>query len=134
MFVGISPQTQSEEANILLLSLMTSYTRCCKVYFIRNKSEIFNKFKEFELLTTNECGLSIGTLQSDNGKEYFPKEFEPYTYCQEGYIINFQPHTPAQNGVAERINRTLMESAYAMMAQAELPEYPGKKQWLQLLT
>ena len=32
------------------------------------------------------------------------------------------PYSPAQNGVAERFNQTLMESALAMMAQAELSE------------
>ena len=32
------------------------------------------------------------------------------------------PYSPAQNGVAERFNQTLMESAHAMMAQAELSE------------
>ena len=37
-------------------------TNCCKVYFMRNKSEVFDTFKKFESCTTNECGLSIGTL------------------------------------------------------------------------
>ena len=31
------------------------------------------------------------------------------------------PHTPEQNGVAERMNRTLMESARSMLAHAGLP-------------
>ena len=32
------------------------------------------------------------------------------------------PHTPEQNGVAERMNRTLMESARSMMSHAGLPD------------
>uniref|UniRef100_A0A1X7U0V5 Integrase catalytic domain-containing protein n=1 Tax=Amphimedon queenslandica TaxID=400682 RepID=A0A1X7U0V5_AMPQE len=32
------------------------------------------------------------------------------------------PYSPAQNGVSERANRTLMESARAMMANAGLPQ------------
>ena len=32
------------------------------------------------------------------------------------------PYSPQQNGVAERINRTLMESACSMMTRAGLPE------------
>ena len=32
------------------------------------------------------------------------------------------PYSPQQNGVAERMNRILMESARSMMAHAGLPE------------
>ena len=74
------------------VTFIDDYTRCCKVYFMRNKSEVFDKFKEFESCTTNECGLSIGTLQSDNGGEYLSKELS-LTYNQEGYIMSFQPCT-----------------------------------------
>ena len=42
------------------------YSRCCQVYFMRHKSEILHKFKEFEVLATNESGLSISTLHTDN--------------------------------------------------------------------
>ena len=33
------------------------------------------------------------------------------------------PHSPQQNGVAERMNRTLMESAKTMIAHAKLPNF-----------
>ena len=32
------------------------------------------------------------------------------------------PHSPQQNGISERMNRTLMESARSMMARASLPD------------
>ena len=32
------------------------------------------------------------------------------------------PYSPGQNGVAERMNRTLMESARSMMTHASLPD------------
>ena len=57
MYVDLCLQILLEERN----TFIDDYTRRCKVYFIKNKSEI-NKFKEFELCTTNECVLSIGTL------------------------------------------------------------------------
>ena len=60
------------------VTFIDDYTRCCKVYFMRSKWEVFDKFKEFESCTTNECGLLIGTLRSDNGGEYLSKEFESY--------------------------------------------------------
>ena len=87
-----------------------------------NKSKVFKKFKEFESITTIECGCFIGTLWTYNGGEYISKEFESYLKSKG---INYElsaPYSPAQNWVDERFNQTLMESARAMMAQAELPE------------
>ena len=89
---------------------------------MRNKWEVFEKFKEFESCTTNECGLSIRTLRSDNGGEYLSKEFESYSKSRGIHHELLTPYSPAQNEVAERINQTLMESARAVMAQAGLPE------------
>ena len=114
--------TQSIGGNKYFVTFIDDYSRYCKVYFMKYKSEVFNKFKEFESTTTNEYGCSIGTLRTDNGGEYLSKEFDSYLQSKG---INHElsaPYSPAQNGVAERFNRTLMESARTMMAQAELPE------------
>ena len=59
--------TESIVSSKYLATFIDDYSRCCKVYFMKNKSEVFNKFKEFESITTNECDCSIGTLQTENG-------------------------------------------------------------------
>ena len=100
------------------VTFVDDYTSCCKVYFMRNKLEVFDKFKKFESCTSNECGLSIGTLRSDNGGEYLSKEFESYLQSRGIHHELLAPYSPAQNGVAERINRTLIVSAHAMMASS----------------
>ena len=83
---------------------------------------MFEKFKEFEALTTNECRQRIEAIQTDNGGEYLSGEFKTYLkskgICHELTVL----HTPEQNGVAEGMNRTLMESARSMIAHAELSE------------
>ena len=43
-----------------LVTLIDDYSRCCQVYFMRHKSEVLDKFKEFEVATTSD--VSIGTL------------------------------------------------------------------------
>ena len=43
------------------VTFIDDYTRCCAVYFMKHKSEVFDKFKEFEATTTNEVGKAIGT-------------------------------------------------------------------------
>ena len=99
-----------------------SDSRCCSVYFIKHKSEVLDKIKEFEAVTTNDCRKRIGALRSDNGGEYLSDEFKEYLklkgICHELTV----PYSPQQNGVAERMNRTLMESARSMMSHAKLPD------------
>ena len=97
MYVDLCLQILLEERNAF--TFIDDYTRCCKVYFIKNKSKVFNKFKEFELCTTNECVLSIGTLQLDNGREYLSKEFESYLQSKRMHHELSAPYSPA-----ERIN------------------------------
>ena len=55
--------------------------------------------------------------------EYLSKEFKSYLKSKGIHHELSAPFSPAQNGIVERINRTLMESAHAMLAQAELPEH-----------
>ena len=87
-----------------IVTFIYDYTRCSKVYLMRNKSEVFNKFKEFKSCTTNDCGLLIGTLRSDNGGEYLSKEFESYLQSRGIHHELSTQYLPAQNGVVKRIN------------------------------
>ena len=59
-------------------------------------------------------------LRTDNGGELCKKEFEEL--CKKCGIARQKttPYTPQQNGVAERMNRTLMEKARSMLSGTEL--------------
>ena len=103
------------------VTFIDDYSRCTAVYFLKQKNEVFEKFQEFEKLVTNETGTAIGALRSDNGGEYVSSKFESYLKSRGIRHELTVPHTPQQNGVAERMNRTLMESARSMMAHARLP-------------
>ena len=87
---------------------------------MKHKSEVFDKFIESEAAVTNDVGKAIGTLRTDNGGEYLATELE--TYLKEKGIRHelTVPHSPQQNGVAERMNRTSVESARSMIAHAAL--------------
>ena len=45
------------------------------VYLMKNKSETFEKFKEFQSEVENQCGKKIKVLRSDCGGEYLSHEF-----------------------------------------------------------
>ena len=71
--------TESIGGHKYFVTVIDDYSRCCKVfYLLRNKSQVLERFKEFEALVTNECGNKIGALRSDNGGEYISKDFEDY--------------------------------------------------------
>ena len=113
-------QTQSIGGAKYFVTFIDNYTRCCAVYFMKCKSEVLDKFKEFEVTTTNDAGRAIGTLRTDNGGEYLSSAFQ--NYLKEKGIRHelTVPHSPQQNGVSERMNRTLVESARSMIAHAGL--------------
>ena len=87
---------------------------------MKHKSEVFDKFQVFEVTTTNDAGRAIGTLRTDNGGEYLSSAFQNYLK-ERGIRHEFTvPHSPQQNGVSERMNRILVESARSMIAHAGL--------------
>ena len=64
----------------------------------------------------------VGYLRTDNGGEYTSEQF--LQFCRaEGTTHHFTvPGTPQQNGVSERLNRTLMDRSRSMMSHARLPQ------------
>ncbi|CAA0836973.1 Unknown protein [Striga hermonthica] len=79
------------------------------VYFLRTKDEVFKYFKRFHAMVERQTGKPLKCLRSDNGGEYSSHEFK--NYCADHGIRHEKtvPGTPQHNGVAERINRTIME-------------------------
>ena len=104
------------------VSFIDDYTRFVHVYFLREKSDVFDRFREFESLVTNQTGLRIGTLRSDGGGEYVNSDFEQYLVLQGIHHELTIRYSPEQNGVAERYNRTICESGRAMLNQSGLPK------------
>lgn len=104
-----------------LVSFIDDYSRRCWVYPIKKKSDVFSIFKEFKVLVELESGKRIKCLRTDNGGEYTDGEF--LALCkQEGIKRQFTvAYTPQQNGVAERMNRTLAERMRAMLRTVSLP-------------
>ena len=111
---------ESFKENRYFVTFIDDYSRCVKVYFMKHKSEVLQKFKEFEASATNEAVCKIGTLRTDNGGEYMSSEFENYLKKKGIKHETSVTHCPQQNGVAERMNRTLVESARAMICHAGL--------------
>lgn len=48
------------------------------VYFIKQKSDVTDRFIAFEKLINNKFGRTMKTLRSDNGKEYVNRRLQEY--------------------------------------------------------
>lgn len=100
------------------LTFIDDRSRRIFIYFMKSKDEVFDKFKEFQKLVERQTGKKIKILRSDNGGEYINAEFNKYLK-ESGIARQLSvPHSPQQNGVAERANRTLVEMARTMMLHA----------------
>ncbi len=76
---------------------------------LKQKSEVFDLFKQYVARLSRETGKSVTTLRSDGGGEFTGGDFELYLANEGIRHETSAPHTPQQNGVSERENRTVME-------------------------
>jgi hypothetical protein len=103
------------------ITFIDDYTRYTTVYTMKHKNEALHHFTTFKLLVENQHQpLTIKSFRSDGGGEYISQAFT--SYLREHGIQRQQtpPYTPEHNGVAERMNRTLVECARSMLHDAQL--------------
>ena len=88
---------------------------------MKNKDEVFSKFKEFKALIKNHTEKKIKTFRPDNGGEFTSNEFKEL--CKDSGIKRelSTPYNPQQNGVAERKNITIMGATREMLHDQDLP-------------
>ncbi|KAA0059674.1 retrovirus-related pol polyprotein from transposon tnt 1-94 [Cucumis melo var. makuwa] len=104
------------------ISFIDDCSRYGHVYLIQNKSNSFEKFKEYKAEVENESGKTIKILRSDRGGEYMDLQFQDYL-IEHGIQLKLSaPNMPQQNGVLERRNRTLLDMVCSMMSLAQLPD------------
>ena len=103
------------------VTFIDDYSRICRVYFMRTKDEVLSKFMEYEAEVANQTDKRIKVLRTDNGGEYTSKQFEDYLKMKGIMHQKTVPHSPQQNGVAERLNRTINEIALAQIVHANVP-------------
>ena len=60
----------------ILCFFIYDFSRKTWVYFMKNKDEVFNKFKKFKSLIGNHTEKKIKTVLSDNGGEFMSNEFK----------------------------------------------------------
>ena len=103
------------------LEFIDDNSQWCEIRFFKSKSEVLESTIEFISMVENQKGKRVKTLQSDNGGEYKSLDFDKYLK-EHGITRRLTvPHNPEQNGKAERMNRTLLDTLRCLLFQANLP-------------
>ena len=92
------------------------------VYFLKNKDEVLSFFKTFLQLVENQSSKKLKCWRTDNAGEYVSKAFADF--CDSKGIKHklTARYNPLQNGVTERMNRTIQEKVRSMLSNADLTQ------------
>ena len=109
----ITPASKSGFSYVVTFILMKS--RYVTVYPLRKKSDVVSAFKRFYQEIKTASGTSVKVLRSDNGGEY--RNAAMNNFCKAKFVKQefTAPYNPQQNGMAERMNRTLVEMTRCML-------------------
>ena len=103
-----------------MLTIVDDFSRKVWVFFLKQKSDVFSTFKDWKTMIKKKTGRQVKCLCTDNELKFCFDEFN--TLCKKEVIVRHRTicHTPQQNGVAERMNRTLMQKVRCMLSNAQL--------------
>lgn len=87
---------------------------------LKSKDEVPGVIKEYIAAMLVRFGRKPIAIRTDNGKEYVSAEMSNFLRNEGIQHQLTVPYTPQQNGVAERKNRFLTESAKCMLLDAGL--------------
>jgi len=103
------------------VTFIDDFSRWCETHFLKSKDQVLNAFKDFKSRAETFTGRKIKYLQSDNGTVYRNKLFDEFLKSNGIGRRLTVTYTPEQNGVAERRNRTLVQTARCLLMQSNLP-------------
>ncbi|KAE8708956.1 hypothetical protein F3Y22_tig00110332pilonHSYRG00622 [Hibiscus syriacus] len=122
--------TSSLGGNHYFVTFVDDFSRRVWVYSMKSKDEVLRIFLKWKNMIENQTGRKIKCLRTDNRGEYKSTPF--FDVCHEyGIVRHFTVrNTPQQNGVAERMHRTLLEKVRCMLSNTGL----GKAFWTEAVT
>ncbi|KAE8241390.1 hypothetical protein A4X13_0g7436 [Tilletia indica] len=105
------------------LTVVDEYSRRNWVRLLRTKGEAFGHLRDLCTLEERQTGIKLKIIRSDNGGEFTSNEAKDWARTN-GIVWQYTtPYTSVQNGVAERMNRTIQQRARAMLHGAGAGHY-----------
>lgn len=102
------------------LVLIDHFTRYTWFYPLKQKSQVKEVFVAFKALVENHFQTKVRTLYTNNGGEFIALR----QFLTEQGISHFTspPHTPEHNGIPERKHRHIVETGFALLSHASVPQ------------
>jgi hypothetical protein len=116
-------KTTSLGGSSYFISFTDEYTHFTSIYFMKHRTEAFQKFCQFHTLLQTQFNIKLRYFRFDRAGEYMSSEFQSYLLNHGIRAEPIPTDTPELNGKAERINRTLIEMVRTMLADSHLPHF-----------
>ena len=88
------------------------------VYPIKGKDDVYPPFRKWLVSVELEKNIKLKALRSDTGDEYVSHEFGDFRMSRDIRREFTTPYTHFQNGVAERMNRTIQDRVVSILHHA----------------
>ena len=112
----------SIHGNTYYLLLVDDASRFVTVEFLKSKRQAGQYIKDHATHLIAH-GMSPCAIRIDRGTEFINEDLQMWCHSKGIRYQMTAPYLPSQNGVAERMNRTLEELSRAMLIDLKLPEF-----------
>src|SRR6201999_283973 len=99
------------------------HSRWTVLDLLHSKDETLNAYKNFEAWASTQHNAKIKRLRTDRGGEYLSSDFSTHLKSNSTERRLTTHDTPQHNGIAESLNRHLLERVRAMLHHSGLPKY-----------
>jgi transposase InsO family protein len=119
--MGPFPHPSISKASYILI-FVDDFSRFTWIFFLRQKSEVFQHLKDFKALVETQSRKKIKVVRTNNGGEYVNHEIQNLCHEAQIQLQHTIRYTPKQNEVVERKNRSLKEMTFCMLHAKSLPQ------------
>ncbi|UYV69157.1 hypothetical protein LAZ67_6002607 [Cordylochernes scorpioides] len=113
--------SDTSPCSLFVLTIIDDASIYTRVYFLKRKGDTLEKFKEWMKEAENQTGFSLKRIRTDNGLEFCSSPWDIFTKAHGIVHERTMVYTPEQNGVAERMNRTLLNLVRSTVNSCNLP-------------
>ncbi|CAI7754185.1 unnamed protein product [Closterium sp. NIES-54] len=103
------------------LTIVDVYTRMTWVYVLSKKSDVAETvMTDWLPMVERQQDRLVKAIRTDRGGEFLGKEFSLWLKNNGIRHSLTMPYSPAMNGIAERANRTITETARGLLIEVGL--------------
>ena len=105
------------------ISFIDDHSRCIALEFLKTKDQAAENFRNYVAYLEHQYNLFPKWFRADNGGEYITGDLQRWCAAKGIRLEYTAPYSPAQNGVAEQMNCTLVELTQAMILSTKTPKF-----------